>query len=64
MNKQTYYGFYLDVFDAILTFKTKKEAEENRQNELDNSDEPMDDQISEVFPVQMTEEEFKNRIEV
>jgi len=64
MTKQTYYGFYLDVFDAILTFETKKEAEENRQNELDNSDEPMDDQISEVFPVYMTEEEFKNRIEV
>lgn len=66
-DKKTYYGFYLDCVGGILTFKTRKEAEEVRQGEIDNSepDFPMDDsQISEVFEVKMTDEEWKNRIEI
>jgi len=63
--KKTYYGFNLDCVEAILTFKTKEEAEKARKDEIENSDLPMgDDQISEVFEVQMTEEEFNNRVEI
>lgn len=63
--KKTFYAVYLDCLSGDCVFETKEEAEEFRQNEIENSEDPMtDDDISDVFEVQLTQEEFDNRVEV
>lgn len=63
--KKTYYGYHLDCVDGIPTFETRKEAEESRKIEIEEGPEPMgEDEIGEVYEIQMTEEEFKKLVDV
>ncbi len=63
-DKKTFYGVQLECLDGICVFETRDEAEEFRQSEINGSTERYKDDISDVFEVEMTQEEFDNRIEV
>ena len=55
--KKTYYGFYLDCVDGVLTFETKEEAEEARKEEIEQGDEPFviwaEEQVNKSFAPNM-----------
>lgn len=58
---KTYYAVYVDSVNGRCVFSTRAEAEEFRKSEIENALDPTaEPDVSEVFKVYMTEEEYKN----
>lgn len=58
--KKTYYAVYVDSVEGKCVFPTRKEAEEFRDYENSYTEVGQEPDASDVFEVQMTDEEYKN----
>lgn len=59
-SKKTYYAVFVDSVDARCVFPTREEAEEFRKYENSYTKPFEEPDASEVYEVEMTEEEYKN----